>query len=65
MRVMHQVTGCDDCPLFGEECRCQHPLRTSDRGVWSDAEGMTNNGRPDWCPLAVGELLIQLVARKS
>lgn len=68
MRVMHQVTCCDDCPLLSENAYCQHPTTRQFReeghrpSIWAD-ENDPDVSAPKWCPLRAGELLITLRAK--
>lgn len=63
MRVMHEVTCCNDCPLFaGAEDSgdgwpfCQHPSTHAPQKIRSDEAATA----PPSCPLRKGELLITL-----
>lgn len=60
MRVMHQVTCCDDCPLLSEAAFCHHPLQeTPRRSIWEN-DNDPDKTAPEWCPLRHGDLLLQL-----
>ena len=61
MRVMHQVTCCDNCPLLSESAYCQHPLQQEAprRSIWENGND-PDVSAPEWCPLRAGELLITL-----
>lgn len=65
MRVLHQVTGCDDCPMCDTVALTTTPgqLRVICKHPLADEDGYGkrhDQAAPDECPLRAGELLIQL-----
>ena len=62
--MIHEVTGCENCPV----CRKEEPpmdgyfcgYKEAD-GIWIEADTDGNPVTPSWCPLKKEDIVIKLV----